>query len=172
MSSKATIYTFLVIGLLVTLALIYRGLVLECVDPTFLRAVGGPGTAVHLAFLALVAGGSEYTKLAQRRSARNVGILIFFLTMVLPWLLFGIASAAKVGSETALFLGALSPSFAIGGSAIRLVAAWSGEPIRNLQPAHLFVSLAVTGGLACWFLLQTRSLQQTLAAKIPLGKGR
>lgn len=39
---------------LVTLALIYRGLVLECVDPTFLRAVGGPGTAVHLAFLALV----------------------------------------------------------------------------------------------------------------------
>lgn len=39
---------------LLVLAVIYRGLVLECVDPVFLRAVGGPGTLVHLTFLALV----------------------------------------------------------------------------------------------------------------------
>lgn len=39
---------------LLTLALIYRGLVLECVDPTFLRSVGGPGPLVHLCFMALV----------------------------------------------------------------------------------------------------------------------
>ena len=36
------------------LALIWRPLVLECVDPGFLRIVSGSGGAVHLAFLVLV----------------------------------------------------------------------------------------------------------------------
>jgi zinc/manganese transport system permease protein len=39
---------------LVTLALVYRPLVLDCVDPTFLRSVSRAGTPVHLVFLALV----------------------------------------------------------------------------------------------------------------------
>jgi zinc/manganese transport system permease protein len=39
---------------LVVLALIYRPLVLECVDPGFLRSVSGAGAPSHLAFLALV----------------------------------------------------------------------------------------------------------------------
>ena len=39
---------------LVTLALLYRALVLECVDPTFLRSVSRAGTPVHLIFLGLV----------------------------------------------------------------------------------------------------------------------
>src|ERR671934_180501 len=39
---------------LVVLALIYRPLVLECVDPGFLRSVSGAGALVHLAFLGLV----------------------------------------------------------------------------------------------------------------------
>ena len=39
---------------LVTLALIYRPLVLECVDPGFLRSVSRAGGPVHLIFLALV----------------------------------------------------------------------------------------------------------------------
>jgi zinc/manganese transport system permease protein len=36
------------------LALIWRPLVLECVDPVFLRSVSGTGGVVHLVFLALV----------------------------------------------------------------------------------------------------------------------
>ena len=36
------------------LALIYRPLVLECVDPGFLRSVSRAGAPAHLAFLALV----------------------------------------------------------------------------------------------------------------------
>jgi len=36
------------------LALIYRPLVVECFDPTFLRAVGGRGPLVHMVFLVLV----------------------------------------------------------------------------------------------------------------------
>lgn len=39
---------------LLALALIYRPLVLECVDPGFLRSVSGAGGPVHIAFLALV----------------------------------------------------------------------------------------------------------------------
>ena len=36
------------------LALIWRPLVLECVDPIFLRSVSRAGAPVHLIFLALV----------------------------------------------------------------------------------------------------------------------
>ncbi len=39
---------------LALLALIWRPLVLECVDPAFLRSVGGAGGVAHIAFLALV----------------------------------------------------------------------------------------------------------------------
>jgi zinc/manganese transport system permease protein len=39
---------------LIVLALIYRPLVIECVDPGYLRSVSRAGTPVHLLFLALV----------------------------------------------------------------------------------------------------------------------
>ena len=39
---------------LIVLALIWRPLVLECVDPGFLRSVSGAGGPAHIAFLALV----------------------------------------------------------------------------------------------------------------------
>ncbi len=39
---------------MVTLALLYRPLVVECFDPEFLRAVGGPSAFVHAVFLILV----------------------------------------------------------------------------------------------------------------------
>ena len=39
---------------LVVLALIYRPLLLECVDPGFLRSVSGAGAPAHIAFLALL----------------------------------------------------------------------------------------------------------------------
>ncbi|WP_295375858.1 metal ABC transporter permease [Pseudacidovorax intermedius] len=38
---------------LAVLALLWRPLIAECVDPGFLRSVGGPGRWVHLAFLVL-----------------------------------------------------------------------------------------------------------------------
>ena len=39
---------------LLTLAILWRPLVLECVDPNFLRSVSGAGAPTHLAFLALM----------------------------------------------------------------------------------------------------------------------
>ena len=43
-----------VLGLITVLALIYRPLVLDCVDPGFLRSVSRAGGIAHLAFLALL----------------------------------------------------------------------------------------------------------------------
>ena len=39
---------------LITLAVIYRPLVIECLDPGFFRALGAPGAFYHLSFLVLV----------------------------------------------------------------------------------------------------------------------
>ncbi|MBM3538453.1 MAG: metal ABC transporter permease [Alphaproteobacteria bacterium] len=39
---------------MMVMAVIGRGLIVECFDPGFLRAVGGPGAILHLAFLVLV----------------------------------------------------------------------------------------------------------------------
>ncbi len=39
---------------LLTVALLFRPLVIECIDPTFLRSVSGAGTPTHLIFLGLV----------------------------------------------------------------------------------------------------------------------
>lgn len=39
---------------MLALALLYRALVIECFDPEFLRALGGPGAAIHAVFLVLV----------------------------------------------------------------------------------------------------------------------
>ena len=39
---------------LLALAVVGRGLIVECFDPGFLRAAGGPGAAVHFVFLTLV----------------------------------------------------------------------------------------------------------------------
>ena len=39
---------------LLALAVVYRPLVVECLDPGFLRSVGGRGTWVHMLFLMLV----------------------------------------------------------------------------------------------------------------------
>ncbi len=41
-------------GTLLTLAIIYRPLIVECFDPGYLRCVGGGGTVMHFIFLILV----------------------------------------------------------------------------------------------------------------------
>ena len=53
---------------LLALALIYRPLVLECVDPGFLRSVSRAGAPAHLVFLALVV--INLVSAASMRSAR------------------------------------------------------------------------------------------------------
>jgi len=54
-----TNYALILIGIitsftLVTLAVIYRPLILECFDPTFMQSIGGRGGFYHLVFMILV----------------------------------------------------------------------------------------------------------------------
>jgi len=88
---------------LVLLSLIWRPLVLECVDPAFLRSVGGAGGFAHIAFLALVVMNLVAGFLA-------LGTLLAVGIMMLPavtarfWArditgMIGIASAAAVMSS-------------------------------------------------------------------------
>ena len=70
-----------------TLATIYRALIVECMDPGFLRSVGGNGVVIHMIFLALVVlnlvGGFQ-----------ALGTLMVVGIMMLP------AASARFWSET------------------------------------------------------------------------
>ena len=82
---------FLIAGIasvtMLTLAAIYRPLLVECLDPGFMRSVGGGGIAAHMTFLTLVVlnlvGGFQ-----------ALGTLMVVGIMMLP------AAAARFWSET------------------------------------------------------------------------
>src|SRR5215204_2894296 len=80
---------------LVTLALLYRALVLECVDPVFLRSVSRAGGPTHLVFLGLVVlnlvGGFQ-----------ALGTLLAVGLMMLPAAASRFWSAAMIAIATAI----------------------------------------------------------------------
>jgi zinc/manganese transport system permease protein len=86
-----------------TLALIYRPLVVECVDPGFLRSVGGRGGLYHLLFLVLVV-------LNLVAGFQALGTLMAVGLMMLPaaaarfWAA-GLGTLAAVSALIALFSG-------------------------------------------------------------------
>jgi zinc/manganese transport system permease protein len=88
---------------LVVLALIYRPLVLECVDPGFLRSVSRAGAPVHLAFLGLVVlnlvGGFHAlgTLLAVGIMMLPAAIGRFWARDITPMLVIAVASGAVSG---------------------------------------------------------------------------
>lgn len=91
---------------LLTLAILYRPLIVECFDPGFLRAVGGGGAAVHLIFLVLVVlnlvGGFQ-----------SLGTLMAVGLMMLP------AAAAKFWAEQVWTMAGVA-------ALIAFAAGWSG----------------------------------------------
>lgn len=88
---------------LAVLALLWRPLIAECVDPGFLRSVGGPGRWVHLAFLMLTVANLV-------AGFQAMGTLMAVGLMMLP------ATAARFWAGT------------VGGliAAAALIAAFSG----------------------------------------------
>ncbi|CAK0764687.1 zinc/manganese transport system permease protein [Gammaproteobacteria bacterium] len=90
------------------LALIYRPLVVECFDPTFLRAVGGRGPLVHMVFLALVVlnlvGGFQALG-----TLMAVGLMMLPATTARLWTrtLGGMIGVSLLAAFTAGYLGLL-----------------------------------------------------------------
>lgn len=131
------------------LALILRPLVAECVDPGFLAAVRGPGTAAHLVFLMLVV-------LNLVAGFQALGTLLAVGIMVLP------AAAARFWAVRLSTMIAVSTAVAVTSGVAGLIVSYhwqlaSGPTIILAAGAIYLVSLAGgrVGGLA-WRLVPRR----------------
>lgn len=121
---------------LVWLALAYRALVLECVDPLYLRAVSGLSTLTHLSFLAVVVlnlvGGFQ-----------ALGTLLAVGLMLLP------AVAARFWAEDVSALIPVSILIAALASAIGLLASyyqsWPSGPSIILAAGAFYVLSVLFG---------------------------
>jgi len=118
---------------LVTLAVLWRPLVAECLDPSFLRSVSRAGHPVHLLFLALVVinlvGGFQ-----------ALGTLLAVGLMMLP------ASAARFWVRSLEALCALAVLIAMASSYVGLLISYhlsiaSGPAIILVAGAVYFVSM-------------------------------
>ncbi|HEX8664006.1 MAG TPA: metal ABC transporter permease [Beijerinckiaceae bacterium] len=126
---------------LATLALLFRPLVLECVDPTFLRSVSRAGGPTHLVFLALVVlnlvGGFQ-----------ALGTLLAVGLMMLP------AAASRFWSQDVTAMIAIATALAMVSGALGLVLSYhaelpSGPAIILVAGGAYLVSMALgrEGGL-------------------------
>jgi zinc/manganese transport system permease protein len=137
---------------LVTFAVIYRPLVVECFDPGFLRAVGGMGATCHLAFLVLVV-------LNMVAGFQALGTLMAVGLMMLP------ATAARFWAREVWSLAAIATLVAMVSGFIGLVLSYhanlpSGPAIVLTAGAFYLVSMALgpRNSLAAR-LLQRRHLE-------------
>jgi zinc/manganese transport system permease protein len=97
---------------LVTLALIYRPLVIECFDPAFLRATTGGGTAWHFIFLTLVV-------LNLVAGFQALGTLMALGLMMLP------AAAARFWAGAVWSLASLSIAIAFASGLVGLLVSYN-----------------------------------------------
>lgn len=132
------------------------------------QAAGLLGVAIP-AFMLFVCGASEYTRLVRRGAVRSTGVLIFFVTMVLPGLLGGIF-AAGLGKQATLYILALSPGYGVFGAAVLFASASSGDTnTGDVTLITVVLSLAVTLGLAVWCFISSRSVRESLGGSVALG---
>jgi zinc/manganese transport system permease protein len=137
---------------LIVLALIWRPLVLECVDPGFLRSVSGAGGPAHIAFLALVVmnlvGGFQ-----------ALGTLLAVGIMMLP----AVTSrfwARDIGAMIAVAIGSAAVSGYVGLLVSYYADLPSGPAIILVAGGLYALSLLFgrVGGLI-WALLPRRHLE-------------
>lgn len=113
---------------MMALALMYRGLVLECFDPEFLRALGGPGAAIHALFLILVVANLV-------AAFQALGTLMAVGLMMLP------AAAARFWARAVWSLICVA-------AAIGAVAAYAGLVLSFALDAPSGPSIILSAGFA------------------------
>ena len=137
---------------LVALALLYRPLVLECVDPTFLRSVSRAGTPTHLIFLGLVV-------LNLVGGFHALGTLLAVGMMMLP------AAAARFWSAEITVMTLLATLIGIGAGGAGLLISFHAElpagPAIVLTAGGLYVASLVFGtrGGLLWLARPRRHLE-------------
>lgn len=137
---------------LLTLAVLYRPLVLECVDPTFLRSVSRTGAVTHLAFLGLVVinlvGGFH-----------ALGTLLAVGIMMLP------AAASRFWTADITLMMAVSVAIGIlsgfGGLLLSFHAELPAGPAIILVAGGIYILSLVFGreGGLLWLALPRRHLE-------------
>jgi len=120
---------------LMTLAVIYRPLVVECFDPGFLRTVGGGGGAVHAIFLTLIV-------LNLVAGFQALGTLMAVGLMMLP------AAAARFWVRELWALNAASSALSLASAFLGLLLSYyldlpSGPAIILVAGVAYFVSVLV-----------------------------
>jgi zinc/manganese transport system permease protein len=137
---------------LVLLSLIWRPLVLECVDPAFLRSVGGAGGFAHIAFLALVVMNLVAGFLA-------LGTLLAVGIMMLP------AVTARFWARDITGMIGIASAAAVIASIVGLLLSYhlsvpSGPAVILVAGAFYAISVIVgpAGGLL-WLALPRRHLE-------------
>jgi zinc/manganese transport system permease protein len=133
----------------IALAVIYRALIAECVDPTFLSVVRGPGAIVHLAFLALVV-------LNLVAGFQALGTLLAVGIMMLP------AAAARFWARSIEGMIAVAVAIAIASCTLGLLASyhWSlaSGPAITLCAGTFYLVSIFTGSISglLWQVLPQR----------------
>lgn len=121
---------------LVTLALIYRPLLLDCFDPGFLRSLGGAGGRIHALFLMLVV-------LNLVAGFQALGTLMAVGLMMLP------AAAARFWAREVWSLAAVSTGFAVLAGYAGLLLSYHLElpsgPAIILVAGALYVGSVLAG---------------------------
>jgi zinc/manganese transport system permease protein len=137
---------------LLGLALLYRPLVLECVDPTFLRSVSRAGTPTHLIFLALVV-------LNLVGGFHALGTLLAVGMMMLP------AAAARFWSADITLMVVVATAIGMLSGAIGLLVSYhaelpAGPAIISVAGGAYLISLTFgrEGGLV-WLALPGKHLE-------------
>lgn len=115
-----------------------------------------------LLFLGFMSAVLEYVYLGTRTSARST-LLVTFLSCMLPLLLAGILSSAKL-ANAALYVAALSPLVGFFGSAGVVGVVLGGDATVELSElTSLWLSQAVTLGITIW-LYRSSSLNVPASA--------
>lgn len=113
-------------------------------------------SAVYVAMAVLLVfavAATEFARFCLRRSKRSGAFLLVFLTVFVPYILAAIFGGAGFRGESAAYIAALSPTYALGVALARL----SPEVASSFGPGTLVVSLAVGVGLAVLFLARVRA---------------
>lgn len=158
-----------VFSTIVTIGLIVIGLALRGPDVLWSGDTWLCVTTVWV-FLAFLTAIVEYVRLFKRKTALYTGIFIFFLTLVFPWLLFGIADAAGISQGTSSLFGALSPLFSVIETTEYLGKVWNGRDTGPFTAGTVWLSIGVTVALAGWFFSKSRTLKIDLKSSAPLGE--
>ena len=137
---------------LLTLAVLYRPLVLECVDPTFLRSVSRAGTPTHLIFLGLVV-------LNLVGGFHALGTLLAVGMMMLP------AAAARFWSADITMMTVIATGIGILSGAVGLLLSFHVElpagPAIILTAGGVYIlslALGQEGGLV-WLVRPGKHLE-------------